>query len=554
MSEEIKHIAETDFVKRCSTDLRNNIDFFLGSGASQSSGIPVGQEVVWMLKRDLFCRETHCSKNDYLDINSHMKNEIQTYFNNKEGFPKCGDSTEYAFYFEKACPDQDSQDYFIKELMKNAKASVGYSYLGAILLSNFTKTVWTTNFDNLVNKGINRIEPDNDFVTYSIKLIPNIDVLRKEEFPCVCKLHGDFRYEHTKNTSEEVHKLDLQMESCFKTELCSKGLVVLGYSGSDNSIMSALESWLDKDDFLSKGIYWLKLYGAKLSPRVQKLLDVVKSKNKKAFIVDIRSFDLFFEGLYDQLGIYNPEIENYRKSTNLGKFSETIAQDLKDSNSEEFLEKGYIEFLVKPLVNKKIFHTNTEIDEIIKSVDENSYDILSAIKGKISYQGDILKRNFIENDGIHYVYIDKNSGYEIFSTFTDGLFILRQSYIPDRRFSYKLHISFVSIVEFVKKSLLFAKQFYDGRLNKDEKIDFELKLTKTKGRELTPPTLDSRMCSNSVDCSDEEIILKKVYEYKELNDYMKYSEKIVGEICKSFGISRGEYHANEWNEKSKRYF
>ena len=50
---EIQFLDEATFLRQCCTGLRNKIDFFLGSGASKTSGIPVGQEVVWLLKRDL---------------------------------------------------------------------------------------------------------------------------------------------------------------------------------------------------------------------------------------------------------------------------------------------------------------------------------------------------------------------------------------------------------------------------------------------------------------------------------------------------------------------
>ena len=60
---EIEFIEEATFLRKCCYGLNSEIDFFLGSGASKSSGIPIGQEVVWLLKRDIFCSETGFPKN-----------------------------------------------------------------------------------------------------------------------------------------------------------------------------------------------------------------------------------------------------------------------------------------------------------------------------------------------------------------------------------------------------------------------------------------------------------------------------------------------------------
>lgn len=389
---QIQFLDESTFLRQCCTGLRNKIDFFLGSGASKTSGIPVGQEIVWLLKRDLYCSETHIKITDTQLYSEDIKKKIQAFFDEKGNYPKIGDPKEYAFYFKITYPDKDSQDTFIKDLMKDAQPSFGYIYLGAILLSNFTKNIWTTNFDNLVNNGINVLDSNNNFITYSINNIPDIEVLKKEDFPSVCKLHGDFRYEHTKNTLEDLSSLDSKMESCFRQVLCTKGLAVLGYSGSDDSIMKVLESGLDNEDFLSNGIYWLKRGDSELPQRVKDLLLKVVKNNKKAFVIDIEDFDSFFEHLYSQLRINNNKVESLKKEEVLSFYN----------TSYFFQDKDFKEVALTLSEFEKSFTNDFEETEFyslpnicIKFINGNiNYQKLLSILDKSFKKLDIEKKHF----------------------------------------------------------------------------------------------------------------------------------------------------------------
>ena len=384
---EIEYIEEATFLRKCCYGLNSEIDFFLGSGASKSSGIPIGQEVVWLLKRDIFCSETGFPKN--IDLKSKKEQKrIQEYLNSQGKYPTEGESNEYAWYFNEAFGDDDnSAKSFIKELMKDSSPSIGYKYLGAILLSKFTNTVWTTNFDTLIQGGINCVDPSNNLITYSIENPPNFEQLQKEEYPCVCKLHGDFRYGQTKNTTAQVSSLNTELEDCFIKELNEKGLVVIGYSGSDDSIMNALNKNMETSSFLSKGIYWLKIKNTKLPSKVEQLLKNAIKNNKKAYVVDIVDFDSFFGNLYNQLGIYNQEIENIKKEgmvtiTNSNIFSkenkhtETIidVSELKAIFENEFNNISFIEFpniCIKLLNQKSDYNLILDYINVIHINDKN---------------------------------------------------------------------------------------------------------------------------------------------------------------------------------------
>lgn len=417
-NKEIEYLEESNFLRKCCYGLKSKIDFFLGSGASKSSGIPIGQEVVWRLKRDIFCSETGSPRN--IDLESRKEQQrIQKYLNEKGIYPSAGEYNEYAWYFNEAFGDDEkSTEIFIKELMKDSLPSIGYKYLGAILLSDFTNTVWTTNFDTLVQSGINCVEPNNNLITYSIENPPDFKQLQKEEYPCVCKLHGDFRYGQTKNTTSQVKSLSSKLEDNFIKELNEKGLVVVGYSGSDDSIMTALNKNMGDPSFLSNGIYWLKIINTEIPSRVEQLLKNAIKNGKKAYVIDIKNFDSFFENLYNQLGINNKAIENLKKeaivsiNTNSYLFKEKKhtekiidVSEIKETLENEIKNINFIDIpnICIKLLNQKADY-NLILDQI-NGIQINDKNLIKQSFDLINYTESMFeKRIDKEKNYIFYIY------------------------------------------------------------------------------------------------------------------------------------------------------
>lgn len=352
--QKIEYLDESDILRKCKTDLFENVDFFLGSGASISSGIPSGRDIVWQLKRDLYCTNEKKDLTLYENLQSQdIRDEIQKYFDEKENFPKCGSDNEYSFYFENCYQEITQRDSFIKNLINGRQPSEGYKNLGKVLSSKFAKTVWTTNFDNLVFEGLRTIG-QKDIREYSNDRPPEINKLRDEKFPTICKLHGDIKYDHTKNTSSELDSLENTMENCFRHILTKKALFVIGYSGIDNSIMSFFEKNLNDLDFLSKGLYWFNIKNGWISPRVIQLLDSLKLLNKPCGIVVIKNFDDFMCNLIKSLGLHIVNNTNnnffsieYNDKENIRKKIvpvENIYEKIFCSESNEMIRYGVLEF------------------------------------------------------------------------------------------------------------------------------------------------------------------------------------------------------------------
>lgn len=315
MEEVIQEFDEAYILRKCHSDLYENIDFFLGAGASIESGIPSGHDIVWMLKRELYCSEEKKDFSLYKDLQSQsIRDELQKYFDSKGGYPAKNSDSEYSFYFEKCFPKIEERDSFIQNLIKDKKPSFGYKNLGRVLVSNFSKTVWTTNFDNLISVGLKEIG-EIDIREYSNDRPPEISKIRDEEYPTICHLHGDIKYDHTKNTATELDNLDFLMEECFSHVLTRKALLVIGYSGIDNSIMSFFEKNINDSDFLSKGLYWFNVKNGWISDRVKQLLLKLQEDGKPCGIVNIESFDNFMQGLVNYLGLQDVDNSDLDKAS-----------------------------------------------------------------------------------------------------------------------------------------------------------------------------------------------------------------------------------------------
>src|SRR5436189_4493589 len=86
--------------------------------------------------------------------------------------------------------------------------------------------------------------------------------------PKIIKLHGDFLYDNIKNTLKELESLEQNMRDKFKQYAREFGLIVIGYSGRDRSIMDALEALLADEGNFPHGIFWCIKAGDRISDHV----------------------------------------------------------------------------------------------------------------------------------------------------------------------------------------------------------------------------------------------------------------------------------------------
>lgn len=313
----MRKIDINTFVNSFKVKPNKSMSFLLGAGASVSSGIPSGGQMVWDFKRSLYCTAKNIRTTRYPDMSKeNAQKEIQAYFDGQGGFPKLWEPEEYSIYFERCYPLRSSREDYIREKVRDTNPSLGYLCMGELIINGKINLVSTTNFDDLVQAGVHAIKPGLSVKTISSAVSSSVGFSLNDGFPTIIKLHGDFLYDRLKNTEKELQNLEQEIACIWGKGIEDGGLIVVGYAGNDNSIMTVLEQMI-KDNRLKRGVYWCQPKGIPLSSRANQFMEEACSINEDSVVVDISNFDDLLHRLYLSMNIENSYIDGLWKDCDI---------------------------------------------------------------------------------------------------------------------------------------------------------------------------------------------------------------------------------------------
>jgi hypothetical protein len=299
----------------------NSYDLFLGSGASTTSGIPSGNDLTLHFKREILSSQNQINNKAIYDLKIEAnRKKIESFFDDTNiGNP-------YAHYFQQCYPYSDDRKNFLTNIVRDKKPSIGFLCTAALVGNNKFNTIWTTNFDDLIEKAINTL----DYKSCTIISPENAASVKnyRDDIPQVVKLHGDFRYDPLQNTKEELQNLENNLYQYFVSAMQKKGLLVIGYSGNDESIIKTLRKILEEPNPFPKGLIWCIPRNKTPSNELQEIINLANQKNGKSGFMKIDTFDYFLYELYSACEINNININTIakdrfetRKSFNLAQSS-----------------------------------------------------------------------------------------------------------------------------------------------------------------------------------------------------------------------------------------
>lgn len=298
-----------------------NFAWFLGAGASRSSGLPTADDIIWYMKRRYYCSHENQEISRHDVQNPRVRNIIQAYMDSK-GFPEKWSDEEYTTYFKKIFgEDRERQRKFIKRILKedNLNLSIGNRVFGALVAMDLIKVAFTTNFDTVVEKSVAEVS-GKPIAAYHLEGSQSINnAFNNEEFPIYCKLHGDFRYESIKNLREDLKTQNVDLAACLINSGNRFGFIVAGYSGRDKSIMDLFYQILNSHNPFPHGLYWLGIKGTDAPPSVKKLLETAKEKGVIAHYILIETFDAFLLRLWRNIENKPNNINEKVQKTNFSK-------------------------------------------------------------------------------------------------------------------------------------------------------------------------------------------------------------------------------------------
>jgi NAD-dependent SIR2 family protein deacetylase len=271
--------------------LSNRVDdnpqfsLFLGAGASITSGVKTAAQMVADWRRRQFASyKGHESFHAWLDHQDWYEAE-----------------DEYATLFELTYDQPAQRRAYIEKAIAKAKPSWGYAYLASLMKQKMFNVVFTTNFDDLLNDACyNFTTTLRPMVCAHDSAVTSVRVI--SERPKIIKLHGDYLYDSIKNTSTELQSLAANMRDKFSEFAKQYGLVVLGYSGFDQSVMDLLDVLVRSDNYFRNGIYWCIRKGSCPGRRLQQLL-----RNDRVFWVEVEGFDEFVSEVARSSNVGLPE-------------------------------------------------------------------------------------------------------------------------------------------------------------------------------------------------------------------------------------------------------
>jgi len=307
--------------------------FFLGAGTSITSGLPSAEDCIWEWKRAIFLTKNSALQNQFSELSlESVRMKIQDWLNKQPEYPSLNSPDEYSFYIEKCYPlSVDNRRKYFEEKIRIAKPHTGYQLLCLLTEAQLVDTVWTTNFDGLVSRAaanykITPIEIGID-TQERILRVPSMG-----EILCV-SLHGDYKYDKLKNTSQEVQSQEVMLVNALSSRLSKSPLIVCGYSGRDKSIMDGLSAGYSQ---MGQGVLYWCGFGSNISDEVNQLIELAKSNGHEAYFVPTQGFD----DLMTKLSLYCLPTEYQEQCQKiissqmvrdniLGKFS--IPENLKSS-------------------------------------------------------------------------------------------------------------------------------------------------------------------------------------------------------------------------------
>lgn len=314
----VEHVT-SDAFGRSFGQRTGRLAWLIGVGASAAAGVPTAADMIADFKARLYCAHMRIPRNE-VDVSDPLwEQRITSYLDGAHGFPPAGDPGEYSTAFEIAYPEAADRRSYIENAVRRASPSFGHRVLASLISGGVIRCLFTTNFDPLIERATavtdDLLPPDRQ-AHLAVSAIDSVErgqrCLREDAWPLLVKLHGDYQSDHLKNTEQELQTQDERLRRVLVDGLARFGLVVVGYSGRDDSVMDALDEAVAHEGAFPAGLWWVARPHASLLPRVAALLERAAKSGIEVHVVDSETFDELAGDLEREVELAEPLRQHVR--------------------------------------------------------------------------------------------------------------------------------------------------------------------------------------------------------------------------------------------------
>ena len=277
---------EKDLIGHIKTivDSTPNYAVLLGAGCSVTSGIESGITLINKWMKELYLQSNNSLPEDDEGLFNHFEKEEASWFN---------PLNPYASLFEKKYDLPKQRRRFVESAVDKKLPSIGYAYLVKLVNEGRLSTIFTTNYDDLLQEAFYQFSDKRPIMCAHDSSVHSITITSPR--PKIIKLHGDYLFDDIKSTVRETESLEQNIKDKL-IEFCKEfGLIVIGYSGNDRSVMDVLEFLTKQDNYLSNGLYWCLSKEDEVNKTLQNLL-----WRDRVYPVLIEGFDEFFASSHSE--------------------------------------------------------------------------------------------------------------------------------------------------------------------------------------------------------------------------------------------------------------
>jgi len=395
VSDLIRHIKTRE-----SYSETTNYNLFFGAGCSVTSGIRPAGKLIEEWVCNLYERFNPKPISCPAEAMAYFEENHSNWYNRDNA---------YSSLFEKTYEFASQRRRFVESEVDQALPSIGYAYLTSLVENKYFNTIFTTNFDDLINEAFYQFSNERPLVCAHDSSIKTISITSKR--PKVVKLHGDYLFDDIKSTLRETESLE---QNCKEKliEFCKEfGLIVVGYSGNDRSIMDVLEFLTKQDNYLKNGVYWCLRKDDDVNHRLQNLF-----WKDKVYPVIIDGYDELFAELHAKIIGSGIDFERNIKNSKVQKIKNRILDENNIVSKNSYIKKDIM--AIKDANNRQ------EVSDLISELNSNGESdglSLSELRNLLEVEGLMKKGRLNQAYDLAEEYYNQSSDLRDKSRFTSKL-------------------------------------------------------------------------------------------------------------------------------------